>query len=600
MSTSSQTLTKCLIETADGPIYGFQDVREDGTYYKFKKIPYAKPPLGALRFRPPSAVTPWKEVLDCTQDADLPIHSKDGEICGSEDCLYIEISTKSIKRDKPLPVMFWIGTYLFSINIDNYFDPSLLNDHDVIFVRCGFRLGPLGFLSINEFTAPGNSGLKDLVMALKWIQRNIDRFGGDPNNVTIFGSSTGGSAVHLLMMSPMASGLFHKAIIQSSSVLNNWSLTKNPSLAVMELSKKLGVTKLNVLEMVEELRLFSAEDIIKATESLQEKLMGSDQGNIFDCIFKPCIEDDLEGLAAFLPKSPILILKSGNFNKVPLIIGSNNIEGSVLEYLDKDFFSNCKIYEEDVGCLVPRSLSCNPKYSKDIGQKLFNFYLGEDHTCENIKTQYLQLISDYYFLYYVNKTVRLHSEFAPECPVFYYIVNCAGEWSVPKELNFLSNLGHSAEIPFIFRIRTTDSPSNPEICKGSRDSIVTRSRVVKMWTNFAKFGNPTPEEDDPLLEIKWDSVDNKEKLNYLSIGTELTKGRNPFHERMIFWEQLHKDFTFLRMLVYFNDIGVVCVLPSVVEKHDDTSDERVQSAIVEVEQLSQWPVKGWVTKSLLY
>ncbi|CAH0763658.1 unnamed protein product [Diatraea saccharalis] len=486
---TSENLSKCLIETKDGPIMGYIDKGEEGIYYKFKRIPYAKPPLGTLRFRPPSAVTPWKEVIDCTQDADYPIYLHDEKIVGSEDCLYIEISTKSIKNNTPMPVMFWIGTYVFSVNIDNYFNPSLLNDHGVIFVRCGFRLGPFGFLSINEFNAPGNCGLKDLVMALKWVQNNIDKFGGDPNNVTIFGSSTGGSAVHLLMMSPMASGLFHKAIIQSSSVLNNWSLTKNPILSVMELSKKLGITKLHPVEIVEELRLFSAEEIIKTTFYLEDKLAKLDDCNFFDSFFKPCIENDLEGLPAFLTKSPILILKTGNFNKVPIIIGSNNIEGSVLQFINNDFYTNFHKYNEDICHIVPKSLSCEPKYSKDIGQKLLKFYFGDEcEINENTKTQYLQLISDYYFLYYVNKTVRLHSEFAPESPVFYYIVNCAGEWSVPEELSYFCNLGHSAEIPFIFQIRTTNSPVDPKMCKGSRDSITTRSRVVKMWTNFAKFG----------------------------------------------------------------------------------------------------------------
>lgn len=165
------------------------------------------------------------------------------------------------------------------------------------------------------------------------------------------------------------------------------------------------------------------------------------------------------------------------------------------------------------------------------------------------RSQYLQLISDYYFLYYVNKTVRLLCEFAPSVPIYYYILNYAGEWAVPERLNFFNSTGHGAELPFLFRIKM------PEVCKGSPDSITTRTRVIKMWTNFAKTGNPTPDPDDPLLWITWDPVESKEKINYLSIGQELTKGRNPFQERMKFWDELHKEHMFLRALVHFNDSG---------------------------------------------
>lgn len=396
------------------------------------------------------------------------------------------MSTPNIIPDQPLPVMFWIGTYIFSTTIDDLLDPSLLNEHGVVFVRCGFRLGPFGFLSINEFSAPGNCGLKDIVSALKWVQRNIDKFGGDPNNVTIFGSSSGGSAVHLLMLSPMASGLFHKAIAQSSTAFNNWSLDKNPAQHVIELSAKLGIGKLHDIEMIEELRCIPAEDIMYAFAELENSLILLDSREIFNCSFKPCIEEDLEGLPAFLTKSPMAIVKSGNFNKVPLIIGSNNIEGSVIEHIQKDFYNDFNRYNENVSLLVPRSLSLHDtKVSQNIGHKLLKFYLGDNEKLtENTKSQYLQLISDYYFLYYVNKTVRLHSEFAPECPIYYYIVNCPSDWTMPTNLKFLSGLCHSSELPFIFRINLPDTQTS----KGSHESKITRQRVVKMWTNFARCG----------------------------------------------------------------------------------------------------------------
>ncbi|XP_045765486.1 juvenile hormone esterase-like [Maniola jurtina] len=546
--------SKSIVEISEGLICGYIDKQNEGTFHKFKNIPYAKPPLGNLRFMPPIPPKPWANVCDCTADAPPPLCMDVGNtIIGSEDCLYIEVHTPNLKPDKLMPVMFWIGSYNYLFYIDHLCDPTLIINQDIVFVRCGSRLGPFGFLSINDISAPGNVGLKDIVMALKWVQRNITIFGGDPANVTLFGSGTGGSTVHFMMLSPMATGLFHKAVMQSSSALNRWALAKNPSQAVLELAKELSINKTNKYDIVEELRLIPAFEIMKAYVRLSVCAYECDEGDTFDAMFKPCVEEEFEGQPVFLNKSPAVLIKAGNFNKVPIIIGSNNIEASVLQYMKEDFYADFEKFNKDVSLLVPKSLALDECFSKKIGKQLLNFYFrGTETLNEHTRTQYLQLLSDYYFLYYVNKTVTFHSQYAPDHPVYYYIVNYAGEWSVPKLLDFFNSIGHSAEVSFLFRIKPPDLPH----CKGSRDSVTTRNRVIKMWTNFAKYGNPTPDENDPLLQITWDPIHDEKTLNYLSIGSELTKGRNPFYERMMFWEKLHEEHLFLRTLVYFNDIGV--------------------------------------------
>lgn len=436
-------------------------------------------------FQPPAQIQPWTELKDCTKSAPLPLTlTIADEVIGSEDCLYIEVSTPSVSTDKLKPVMFWVGCYCFAYLGDNIYDPAFINNEDVLFVQCGFRLGPFGFLSIHDYTAPGNIGLKDTVMALKWVQRNISAFGGDPDNVTLFGNSSGGAMVHLMMLSPMATGLFHKAILQSASALNSWSIEKNPWQPVMQLAKTLGMETTCKLEVIEELRALSAISIMKAFLSMRKEA-NERKGIIIDAIFKPCIEIEVEGQPAFLTRSPPSILKSGNFNKVPLIIGSNNIEAAILQYLKHDFYDDFQELNDDVCLLVPKSLRGEAKITKNIGEQLVKFYMGgEKHFREDTKTQYLQLISDYYFLYYVNRTIRLHTQFAPECPVYYYIVNYAGEWSVPDEFAHVNSMGHSAELPLMFGIKIRDLP----MCKGSRDSVKTRNIVVRMWTNFAKYG----------------------------------------------------------------------------------------------------------------
>ncbi|KAJ2951905.1 hypothetical protein O0L34_g4156 [Tuta absoluta] len=543
---------KCKVDTKDGPVCGYIERKNERDYYTFKGIPYAQPPVEDLRFKPPLPPKPWTNLIDCTQDAPIPMgFNFNDDLVGSEDCLYLDVISPNINSEKPLPVMFWIGKYAFFYHIDDIIDPSLLVDKDVVFVRCGFRVGALGFLSINEFIAPGNCGLKDIVLALQWVQNNINNFGGDANNVTIFGSSSGGSAVHLLMLSPMAAGLFHKAIIQSASALSSWSLCKNPILVVMELAKELGITRTSSVAIVEELITIEARKIVKAVWNMINKAI---TGANF-LVFSPSIEEDFEGQPAFLTKSPEMILKSGNYNKVPIIMGSNNIEGSIVEIVNENFYKDFEKYNKNPELIVPRSMSSDPDASKLIGLEVLRFYLDGECTLKpHNKTQFIQFISDYHYLYYVHRAIKLHCQFAPDYPVYYYILDFTGEWDVPEKFKMFNSMGHCAEIPLLFGMKI--SSAGPEICRGSRNSVRTRKKVIKLWTNFAKYGNPTPDEDDPLFQIKWDAVENPEKLNYLSIGPELTKGRNPFYDRMEFWEGLHREYWYLRAKVFFSDIGV--------------------------------------------
>ncbi|CAK1546010.1 unnamed protein product [Leptosia nina] len=497
---------RCVVETQNGTICGYIDKRDEGVYYKFKGIPYAEPPLDKLRFMPPIPIKPWKNTLDCTKDAPLPLSIYvDQEVQGSEDCLYLEVSSPNIKPNKPLPVMFWIGSCNFTFYIDHILDPTPLNNGDIVFVRCGFRLGPFGFLSINEFTAPGNVGLKDLILALKWIQNNISKFGGDPNNVTAFGSSTG------------------------------------------------GIEKSDKFEIVEEMRKLPAQYLMETytTWFINKYKWDND---VFDSVFKPCIESEFEGQPVFLCKSPAIILKSGNFNKVPIMIGSNNVEAFVFQFIKDNFYEDYEKYNENIRLLVPKSLAnVNSDSLKKIGQQILSFYFNSaEGLNEHTRVQYLQFLTDYYFLYYVNKTVQIHSQVAPDCPIYYYVLYYAGEWFVPKELGFFNSIGHAAEVPFIFQIKAKDS----KFYKGSCDSLTTRDRFVKMWTNFAKYGNPTPNDDDELLQITWDPVESEKKLNFLSIGSDLTKGRNPFRKRMAFWDNLHQEHIILKIITHMSDMGL--------------------------------------------
>jgi carboxylesterase type B len=195
------------------------------TFLKFQGIPYAKPPLGELRFKSPQPPKKWSGVFDASKGGDN-CYSCDMYrpelVLGSENCLVLNVYTKKISDEKEknlCPVLFWIhgGGFVYGSGSEDLYSPDYLITEDVVVVTINYRLGILGFLRLEDpsLGVPGNAGMKDMVMALKWVQRNIDKFGGDPNNVTIFGESAGGVSTHLLLLSPMSKGLFHKAIAQS-------------------------------------------------------------------------------------------------------------------------------------------------------------------------------------------------------------------------------------------------------------------------------------------------------------------------------------------------------------------------------------------------
>ena len=148
------------------------------------------------------------------------------QISGSEDCLTLNVYTPAPIVGKCRPVMVWIhgGGFVSGSGKTDMYSPDYLIAEDVVVVTINYRLGIFGFLAFEDpsLGVPGNAGLKDQVMALKWVQKNIHNFGGDPNNVTIFGESAGGASCHLLMLSPMARGLFHRCIAQSGTALNQW------------------------------------------------------------------------------------------------------------------------------------------------------------------------------------------------------------------------------------------------------------------------------------------------------------------------------------------------------------------------------------------
>jgi para-nitrobenzyl esterase len=284
----------------------------------FKGIPFAAPPVGALRWKAPEPAADWKGIRQCTTFSASPIQPEPVPfLCWSEefiappkplseDCLYLNIWTGAKSNKEKRPVFVWIygGGFSSGSAACAIYDGEEMAKKGIVFVSINYRVGPFGFmahpaLSKEQNNASGNYGLMDQVAALQWLQKNIAAFGGNPEQVTIAGQSAGSMSVNALLGSPLAKGLFQGAILQSGGLLGSLipDSLSNAEAIGLELQKKTGAAN------IDQLRNTSAEEILKASQSPGMGRMGL----------------TLDGYV--LPTNIINHFKEGKHNNVPLLIG---------------------------------------------------------------------------------------------------------------------------------------------------------------------------------------------------------------------------------------------------------------------------------------
>ncbi|KAG5895282.1 hypothetical protein JTB14_015148 [Gonioctena quinquepunctata] len=507
------------VKICDGELQGCERVDLDGkSFLAFLGIPYAKPPVGELRFKAPQPAESWLGVRDATKEGECCIQKDMGITEGSEDCLNLNVYTRELQKGHSLlkPVMVWIhgGGFLAGSNKLNFACPDFLITEDIVLVAINYRLGFLGFLSLQDpsLGIPGNAALKDQTLALKWVQKNIKSFGGDPNNVTIFGESAGAASVHYHVLSRSSKGLFHKAIMQSGCTLNPWALRKQRPLDFVRFMGKEVDTEKEALEILENLK---AEEIVEN----QSKYVDGRLEIISPVVEKPNNTD-------FITQHPIELIMTGNYNKVPVLLGYCSDEGLMFDGSG----TVCRFSTEGIQGEKPDlenfiqsyvKLEKGSKTSKAACGKLSDFYFqGKNATRKHL------FATDYHFLVGIIGCAIWHAKTSPN-PVYFYRFSLDAGLNVIKIMMKINDTGacHGDELGYLFKF-TGDGME-----MGETEKTAVR-RCVKLWTNFAKFGNPTPKEDDLL--IQWKPID-KNNFHFLDIDKELTLQVDPASDRIALW-----------------------------------------------------------------
>jgi len=502
-------MTELVINTKYGQVEGFT---ENGIS-KWYGIPYAKPPIGDLRFRRAVACDPWKDVKKCTSFGNRPVQfklkpllSKKGD---SEDCLYLNIWRKN-NDAKNLPVYVWIhGGYLFCYAAHDslYVDESFANE-DIIYISVGYRLGPLGcfdFSIYNKDAFDSNCCLSDQIMALKWIKENIAAFGGDPNNITINGESAGGSSILALLTSPSAKGLFQKAICQSGYCDGN--LYPKANKIFTDLFLDYLKIKPEEIEKLKTIDIKSLQDANHYVFSNVPKYPGM--------FFPGFVYDDL------LPEDCYTSLRNGSADGIKLIIGTTKDEATFV-----NIFHECPKNKEEIKQMFENN-NMSDKF-KDIEDYYFIQKKGGDCSPSvNFGRDYI------FFLGSTKVADILSSEKKQDVWVYRFDF-------MPPLLKILGlKATHSIDIQTIFD--KEDDILGKLLWLFTRPSSkkILNNVMHNSWLNFIKTGNPNGDH----LTMTWEKYDS-EKRKTLMVDRETTLVENPEKEKIEFWKNVIKTHRF--------------------------------------------------------
>jgi len=530
-----------VVATREGLLRGVVGRSAGGAvFYSFKGIPYAKPPVGPLRFQPPQRHPGWSGVTDALEHNNKCLQIdffKNMTLQGDEDCLFANVYTPQLPKLKGevggLPVMVWIhgGGFFFGDGNTEYYGPNYFMDEAVVLVTLNYRLGPFGFFTTHDKHASGNYGLLDQVLLLEWVRDNIASFGGDPNSVTIFGESAGGACVSLLVLSPLSRGLIHHAISQSGTSFANFAASGRRKNSAQQFAKLLNCTNDDVGEMVECVRNAPAPKLIEAIQSV---------GLVTPLVFLPRVDREAE--APLLPTDIRIILEKGTFNKIPWMNGImeeecagtlmmgwmyNETLMSGLSSGDHDAWLRlADLAEDDI-------LDCGASAEEAV-VKIRDFYTKDGPISSDNLLPIARVVGDRMFVAPMSEETRLASAYTP---VYKFVLNHRGPGRLTvasllgiPQLRDLEHLGvsHGEDILYLFRnaemvIPPAGSPANSMI-----------RFMVGLWTSFARTGRPSSQ----VFDMPDWPIFTEQSQKHMNLNSQPTVGERLYEDRAQFWQSI--------------------------------------------------------------
>lgn len=465
-----------LVKTAEGYIKGYQD----NNAIVFKGIPYAAPATGKQRFKAPLPHKKWLDTLNCSHFGSIAAQpgNNNQTLAGSEDGLFLNVYTPVINKKAKLPVLVWIHGGGMVGGSSNSANGHAFADHDsIVTVTINYRLGVFGFLYLGDlgkdYNTSGNNGLLDCIAALKWIQRNIAKFGGDPSKVTVMGESAGAKLSSSLAITESAKGLFSGLILESGALQCVRDLNTAKSIR----SRLMRLLKVN---SPKEILKFSTKQLIEA----EAAVLGGAQGTNY---FGPVIDD------VVIKQSPYQYIDKNKSSRIRYLVGTNQEESRLFMDMDK------RLYHPDSSQVLKDWFGDNSIYvSEAINKKITN--RGYD------TLSIMSVLSEYM---YKMHTYRLANHISAKDKVWVYQFTYS-ENKKPAT--------HGAEMRYVWFL--------PQIEKYNKIELSLAEQIHGAWVHFIRFGTP-----GLINGIPWNSynIDYKNVMNFNG-DSESIIIKNPYND----------------------------------------------------------------------
>ncbi|XP_014484403.1 PREDICTED: acetylcholinesterase isoform X2 [Dinoponera quadriceps] len=535
-----------VVETNSGLIRGFSRTVIDHEVHAFYGVPFAKPPIGPLRFRKPVPIEPWHGILNattlpnsCYQERYEYFPGFEGEEMWnpntniSEDCLYLNIWVphKLRLRHKAgegnaggMAILVWIyggGFMSGTATLDVYDADFMAATSNAIIASIQYRVGAFGFLYLNQHfgkgseEAPGNMGLWDQALALKWLRDNAPAFGGDPELITIFGESAGGSSVSLLLISPVTQNLVRRGILQSGTLNAPWSYMSG------ERANEVARVLVDDCGCNSTLLLENPARVMACMRSVDAKTLSVQQWNSYSGILGFPSAPTVDGI--FLPEDPLDLVREAIFEKTEIMIGNNQDEGTYFILYDFiDFF------EKDHASFLDRDKFLNiiNTIFKNMSQIEREAIIFQYTDWERINDGYqnqraiADIVGDYFFICPSTYFADLFA--ARGMKVYYYFftqrtsTNVWGEWM---------GVMHGDEVEYVF-----GHPLNISLEYTDKERNLAL-RIIGHFSEFAYKGVPTAVESD------WPAYTKEHPQYFIWNAEETGFGRGPRTTACAFWNE---------------------------------------------------------------